>query len=66
MPLLLQIHEDHGRVRSLYKQYQLPANTTHQKQLLALDIIRHCSIHSKKEDMVCTALDALPLHSASR
>lgn len=48
------IHEDHGRLRTLYKQYQLPTNTTHQKQLLALDIIRHSSMHSKKEDMVLT------------
>jgi hypothetical protein len=61
VPLLLQIHEDHGRLRTLYKQYQLPTNTTHQKQLLALDIIRHSSMHSKKEDMVRTELDASPV-----
>lgn len=50
--LLVQVHEDHGRVRCLYRQYQMPTNMPHQKQLLALDIIRHSSIHSKKEDMV--------------
>lgn len=51
----MQIHEDHGRVRCLYRQYCMAGNTTHQKQLLALDIIRHSSMHSKKEDMVTAA-----------
>lgn len=46
------IHEDHGRVRCLYRQYRLPSNTPQQKQLLALDMIRHSSFHSKREDMV--------------
>lgn len=39
-------------MRCLYRQYQMPRNTTQQKRLLALDIIRHSSTHSKKEDMV--------------
>lgn len=54
--LVHQVREDHGRVRCLYRQYQMPTNTPHQKQLLALDIIRHSSIHSKKEDMVGVVL----------
>jgi hypothetical protein len=52
----MQIHEDHGRMRCLCRQYCMAGNTTHQKQLLALDIIRHSSMHSKKEDMVRAAV----------
>jgi hypothetical protein len=52
----MQIHEDHGRVRCLYRQYCMAGNTPQQKQLLALDIIRHSNMHSKKEDMVRAAV----------
>lgn len=39
-------------MRELYRQYRLTGNTTQQKQLLALDIIRHACMHLKREDMV--------------
>lgn len=39
-------------MRTLYRQYKLPATNMEQKRLLALDIIRQSSVHSKKEDMV--------------
>jgi hypothetical protein len=58
-PCVTQIHEDHGRVRTLYAQYQSPVNTMQQRQLLALDIIRHSSMHSKKEDMVRCSPDGV-------
>lgn len=50
--MLMQVIEDHKRVRELWRQYNVAGNTTQQKRLLALDIIRHSCIHSKKEDMV--------------
>lgn len=48
----MQVVEDHGRLRELYKQFRMEGNTTQQKQLLALDIIRQSSMHSRREDMV--------------
>jgi hypothetical protein len=44
----------------LYAQFQAPSNTMHQRQLLALDIIRHSSMHSKSEDMASCPADGVP------
>lgn len=46
------VPNDHDRIKGLYRRYKDPTDTPHQRQLLALQLLRELAVHCAAEEAV--------------